>query len=97
MDPGDNEGILKSSTIPASVLKKRHNALLYHTVRAAISAGYVKFYHIPGEINPDDMLTKHLNPKDLDSLVYPILRWQGLHIEWKQPTKNKKKKQKTTP
>ena len=60
---GDNEGVLKSSTIPASVLKKRHKALSYHTVRAAIATGFVEFCHIPGEINPADMLIQELGCK----------------------------------
>ena len=91
---GDNEGVLKSSTIPASVLKKRHNALSYHTVRAAIAAGFVEFRHIPGEINPADMLTKNLAAKPLDDLARPLLFWRGLKIEWRKPTKKEKKEKK---
>ena len=54
---GDNEGVVKSSVIPASTLKKRHNALSYHTVRASIAAGFVKFRHIPSQANIADCLT----------------------------------------
>ena len=46
---GDNESLVESSTIPASNLNKRHNALSYHTVCSAISANIIKFCHIPGE------------------------------------------------
>ena len=70
---GDNEGAIKSSTIPASTLKKKHNALSYHTVHAAISAGIIEFRHTPGKINPADMLTKHLEPRDLEPLTRPLL------------------------
>lgn len=41
---GDNEGVIKSSVIPASTLGKRHNALSYHTVRAAIATGIMRFH-----------------------------------------------------
>ena len=34
---GDNESVVKSSTIPHSTLSKQHNALLYHRVREAIA------------------------------------------------------------
>ena len=92
---GDNEGVVKSSTIPASVLKKRHNALSYHTVRAAISAGIVNFIHIPGVLNPADMLTKHLEPGVLEYLARPLLFWQGPQVEWKPKKKRVSKKQRT--
>ena len=72
---GDNESVIKSSTIPASVLKKRHNALSYHTVRAAVAAGIIEFRHIPGIYNPSDMLTKHLEPRVLEPLSRPLLNW----------------------
>ena len=74
---GDNESVLKSSIIPASTLCKRHNALSYHTVRAAIAAGIVSFQHIPGEDNIADIMTKHLEPRVLEPLIQPYLMWQG--------------------
>ena len=39
---GDNESVVKSSTVPQSLLNKRHTALSYHRVREAIAAGIVK-------------------------------------------------------
>ena len=74
---GDNEGVIKSSVIPASTLGKRHNALSYHMVRAAIATGIVRFHHIPGKSNVADMLTKHLEPRVLEPLVQPYLMRQG--------------------
>jgi hypothetical protein len=35
---GDNQSVITSSSIPNTNLNKRHNALSYHCVRAAISA-----------------------------------------------------------
>ena len=74
---GDNESVVKSSSIPASTLNKRHNALSYHTMRFAISANIIKFCHIPGDVNISDMLTKHLEPCVLEPLVKPWLMWKG--------------------
>ena len=80
---GDNESVVKSSAIPFSTLKKCHNALLYHTVHAAISAGFIKFRHIPGKENIADTLTKHLEPGVLEPLLRPHLFWQGPKVEWR--------------
>ena len=55
---GDNESVIKNSTIPQSVLKKRHNALSYHRVCEACVAGIMNFIHIPRSENPADVLTK---------------------------------------
>ena len=68
------------STIPASTLNKRHNALSYHTVRSAIAANIIKFRHIPGDVNISDMLTKHLEPCTLEPLVKPWLMWKGSKV-----------------
>ncbi len=35
---GDNQNVITQSTIPHSVLSKRHNALAYHRVREAVAA-----------------------------------------------------------
>lgn len=40
---GDNESVVTLSTIPHSVLNKRHNFLSYHRVRCAV-AHKVMFY-----------------------------------------------------
>ena len=67
---GDNQSVVTSSTLPHSVLKKRHNLLSYHRVREAIAAGVLKFFHIFGTENPSDVLTKHLG----HSVAYRLLR-----------------------
>jgi hypothetical protein len=55
---GDNGSIVMSSTMPDSQLNCRHLALSYHYVREAIASGMVAFYHMPGEINSSDVLSK---------------------------------------
>ena len=56
---GDNESVVNSSNIPAGKLHKRHIALSWHRVRESIAAKILHFIHIPGAINPSDMLSKH--------------------------------------
>ena len=58
---GDNETVVNSSsTVPAGKLNKRHLALSWYVVRDTITAKRLRFIiHIPGAINPADMLGKH--------------------------------------
>jgi protein involved in ribonucleotide reduction len=74
---GDNQSVITSSTIPHSLLNKRHNALSYHRVREAIAAGILRFIHISGKLNPADVLSKHCGFPQLMPLIRPILFWRG--------------------
>ena len=56
---GDNKTVVDSGSLPHAKLHKRHTMLSYHRVREAIASGMVKFLHIPSEINPADILSKH--------------------------------------
>lgn len=75
---GDNESVVKSGSIPHSLLHKRHHALAYHKVREAIASGMVSFHHLPGVINPADILSKHWGHSCLyHQLLKPILFYFG--------------------
>ena len=75
---GDNESVVKSSTIPHSLLHKRHHALSYHKVREAIASGMIRFYHIPGVITPADILSKHWGHSCVYyDLLRPLLFYKG--------------------
>ena len=74
---GDNRSVITSSTIPFSLLSKRHNALAYHRVRAAIAGKYLNFCYIPSKQNVADILTKHLGGLELDKHVRHILKVRG--------------------
>lgn len=74
---GDNQSVITSSTIPKSMLNKRHNALSYHRVRAAIAAKIIQFCKIPGTENPSDVCTKFLPYAVFWPLVQPLLFWAG--------------------
>ena len=74
---GDNSSVITSSTIPSSMLNKRHNALAYHRVRSAIAAGIMYFCYVPSTENIADVLTKFLVFAKFWHLVKPFLFWKG--------------------
>ena len=74
---GDNQAVVTNSTIPHSVLHKRHYALSYHRVREAIVADIIRFYHIDGKENPADVLSKHNGFQQFWPLIKPILFARG--------------------
>ena len=67
---GDNESVVKSSTIPHSPLRKRHNLLAFHRVREAIASSMLVFLHLVGTENAADILSKHWGYQQ----VWPTLR-----------------------
>ena len=67
---GDNKSVVDSSSVLQSKLHKRHTALSYHQVWEAIAAGIVSFTHLPGSMNPADILSKHW----AYSSVWPMLQ-----------------------
>ena len=74
---GDNESVVKSGSIPHSKLNKRHQALSYHAVREAIASKILSFAHIPGPINPADILSKHWGYQQVWPTLRPVMFWQG--------------------
>ena len=70
---GDNNSVVLNTTMPSSVLKKKHSAVSFHRVREMIAAGVVKFSHIPSTLNYSDLLTKPLSPTVFHRLVKPLL------------------------
>ena len=81
---GDNNSVVLNTTVPSSVLKKKHNAIAYHRVREAIAAKIVRFCHIASHTNIADVLTKPLDFQVLYPLIKPLLfanpgenRWPG--------------------
>ena len=74
---GDNESVVKSGSLPHSPLHKRWHGLAYHFTREAIASGMVAFHHIPGEINPADVLSKHWGYSQVWEQLRPLLFWEG--------------------
>jgi len=54
----DDQSMVTNSSVPTSVLNKRHNAICYHRVREAQGAGMIRVGWIEGEKNAADLLTK---------------------------------------
>jgi len=54
----DNKSVVTTSSVPTSVLNKRHNALCYHRVREAQAAGMIRVGWIEWEKNIADLFTK---------------------------------------
>ena len=74
---GDNDSVVKSSTTPHAKLHKRHNMLSFHRVREAVVARIIGFYHMPGEYNPADILSKHWSFQQVKAQLMPLMFWYG--------------------
>jgi hypothetical protein len=74
---GYNKLVVDSSMGFDAKLHKRHTALSFHKVREAIAARKIIFMHIPGAINPADILSKHWEYAAVWKLLRPLLFWKG--------------------
>ena len=74
---GDNQSVVGSSTTPDAKLHKRHTALSFHRVREAIASKLINFYHLKGECNPADILSKHWGYAQIKDQLKALLFWQG--------------------
>jgi hypothetical protein len=70
---GDNSSVVLNTSVPSSVLKKKHHACAYHRVREAIAGNIMRFVHIPGTTNYADVLSKPLSNEAFHNLVKPLL------------------------
>ena len=70
---GDNNSVVLNTSVPSSVLKKKHHACAYHQVHEAIAGGIVNFGHIWSKTNFADMLSKPLANDIFHILVKPLL------------------------
>jgi len=70
---GDNLSVILSTTIPSSVLKKKHQAICYHRIRECVAAQVLRFVHIDTKLNLADILTKLLSNDDFLRLAKPVL------------------------
>ena len=77
---GDNMSVVLNTTVPSSVLKKKHCAIGYHRVQEAIAGKVIKFAHIRSEKNIADIMTKPLGNRTFYSLVKPILFQTPSHV-----------------
>jgi hypothetical protein len=73
---GDNETCINTASVPHGKLHKRHNALSYHRTREAVAAGITRLYHIRGENNPADILSKHWDYPSIWGTLRPLMFWR---------------------
>ena len=91
---GDNESVVNTASHPHGKLHKRHVALSYHRTREAIAAGITRFYHIRGDKNPADILSKHWDMPSVWYCLRPLLFWEGdTSVLYKEDVKEVKLKQ----
>jgi hypothetical protein len=88
---GDNKTVIDGATIPHANLHKRNNALSYHRVREAMASKFLYYhrvceamaskflnmFHVPGECNPADILTKHWGYRQVWTMLQALLLYQG--------------------
>ena len=77
--------VVLNTTIPSSMLKKKHLACNYHKVRETIAAGIIDFGHIDSADNLADIATKPLPKATFEKLtsMYLFRKPQTVH-----PTNN---------
>jgi hypothetical protein len=69
----DNQGVVLNSSIPESVLTKKHNAINYHAVREAAAAGVLEVIKEDTKTNLADLFTKVLHADRRRELIGSIL------------------------
>ena len=74
---GDNMGVIQSTSVPSSVLKKKHNSIAWHQLREDVASGVVDLIHVRSEWNLSDALTKGLGPIVHERLVKPLFTRTG--------------------
>ena len=74
---GDNKSVVRSSTIPQSILSKRHNMLSYHRVREAIAAKIQEFRWCLSDQNRSDILSKHWEHAKVKDMIRELFFYQG--------------------
>ena len=73
----DNRTVVDSCAIPKAKLHKRHVLLSFHRVREAIAARILRFFHIPGSMNPADILSKAWGYSNIQGMLKALLFWEG--------------------
>jgi hypothetical protein len=70
-----NESVVRNSTAPESTLKKRHNAITYHSRarREAQAAGFIRVAWESGDTQIGDLLTKLMPGPRLRELIGYVL------------------------
>ena len=73
----DNQSVVKNSTLPHSVLQKKHNMVAYHKVRECVAMKALRIRHEKGTDNLSDCLTKFLPAPSFKKCIQNILTRGG--------------------
>ena len=74
---GDNKSVVTGSTVPHSLLSKRHNILSYHRVREAIAAKTLVFHQCDSSQNKSDILRKYWEFSKDFYIIRDLFDFQG--------------------
>lgn len=69
----DNMSVVRNTSTPESMLKKKSNAIAYHFVRDAVAADIARIAYEPTGSNKADMLTKTQNGPERTKIVQGVL------------------------
>ena len=69
----DNQAVVKNTTVPESMLKKKHNSIAYHRVREAVAAGTMRIAYENTKTNLADLFTKLLPGPAVKELTRMLL------------------------
>lgn len=78
---GDNMSVVLNTSMPSSMLKKKHHACSYHRCREVIAASIARFLHIKSVDNIADVLTKPLPPMIHLRLMKKVLFRTDPHVQ----------------
>ena len=71
----DNMAVVKNTSIPESVLAKKHNAINYHIIREAVAAGIIRIGKEDTDTNIADAFTKLMDFSRKFKLLRPFM-WE---------------------
>ena len=72
----DNDSLVNTSINPQGKIHKRRLALFFLRVREDIAAKIASYYFINGNINPEDILSKHWAHNCVWPTLKPLLFWK---------------------
>jgi hypothetical protein len=70
---GDNNSVILNTSVPSSMLKKKHNACAYRRVQEAHTSRILQMVHLPSVENYANVLAKPLPGIVFHQLVRPLL------------------------
>ena len=65
----NNMSVISNTIIPSSMLKRKHNAVVYHRVKEAIASKMRSFCYLLSTVNIADVLTKLLSREIFHGLL----------------------------